>query len=150
MIVVHPPPIHNVPRLRQVQQQLTIQAFITQLPVEAFDIPVLPRTARLDEQRLDARRSEPRLDRLASELRTIVAPDASRASTDHEQFIQRSHHIRAREVPTDLDRQALTRILIDHRQHPESTAALRPIADEVITPHMVLTQRPMTMAGIDS
>jgi len=53
VIVIQPPPIHNVSRLGQAQEQLAVEAFIPQLAVEALDIAILPRAAWFDEQCAD-------------------------------------------------------------------------------------------------
>jgi len=49
VIIVHPPAIHNISRLGQVQEQLAVETFITQLAIERFNVSVLPRAARFDE-----------------------------------------------------------------------------------------------------
>ena len=49
---------HHLGLLQRIED-LAIQAFISQLAVEAFTVPVLPGTARLDVQRLRAHRRQP-------------------------------------------------------------------------------------------
>src|ERR1039458_8105126 len=50
-VVFHPPLLDHDLCLLQRVKNLSIQAFIPQLPVEALAVTVLPRTARLDVQR---------------------------------------------------------------------------------------------------
>lgn len=58
MIIVHTPPVHNVPRLGKAQEQLA---------VEALDVTVLPGRTKLDEQRPDLTLLWPLLDGLRRE-----------------------------------------------------------------------------------
>jgi len=48
------PPAIDPQRLGQAEEQLAVEAFVPQLAIEALHGPVLPRRARLDEQRRDA------------------------------------------------------------------------------------------------
>jgi len=63
VIVIQPPAISNMPRLREAQEQLAVQALAPQCAVERLDVPVLPRGAPLLEpiaaryRDLDIRRS---------------------------------------------------------------------------------------------
>ena len=63
VIVIQPPAISNIPRLREAQEQLAVQALAPQCAVERLDVPVLPRGAPLLEpiaaryRDLDIRRS---------------------------------------------------------------------------------------------
>ena len=48
-IVFDTPAFQDNARLTQIAEEFAIKAFITQLVVKAFNIPVLPRAPRLDE-----------------------------------------------------------------------------------------------------
>jgi hypothetical protein len=50
-----------------------VKAFIAQLVVKAFNVPVLPRTPRLDVERLDLLGLQPLLDAGGDELGPVVA-----------------------------------------------------------------------------
>lgn len=50
-VVVPPPLLDQDTGFLQRVEDLPVQQLIPQLPVERLDVPVLPRTARLDEQR---------------------------------------------------------------------------------------------------
>src|ERR1039458_4936418 len=50
-VVFHPPPLSQNLCLLQRVKNLAVQELISQLPVEALTVPVLPRTPRLDVQR---------------------------------------------------------------------------------------------------
>ena len=51
---------------------LPVEEFIPPRAVEGFDVPVLPRAPRLDEQRLHLQGLEPEPDELRRELRAVV------------------------------------------------------------------------------
>ena len=57
-VVFHPPPLRQNLCLLQRVKDLAVQELIAQLPVEALTVPVLPRTPRLDVQRLRALKRE--------------------------------------------------------------------------------------------
>ena len=72
------------PGRRQSASQLLIleqfprQKLVSQLPVEALRVSVLPRAPRSNVQRLDAQTFQPLPNRLGHELRPIVAADRTR------------------------------------------------------------------------
>jgi hypothetical protein len=71
--IVKPPPLLDEDDgLGKRVEDLTVQELVAQLAVEALDVPVLPRTARLDEQRLDTDPGQPPPYQLGCELRPIV------------------------------------------------------------------------------
>ena len=78
------------------------------------------------------------------ELRAVVAADVPRCTPDRRQLVQERHDVLAAEVPLDLDRQALPRVLVQHHQHPEGAAVRRPVLHEVHAPHLVLPRRTAT------
>src|SRR6516225_5667164 len=73
-VVVHSPPLDHHLRLLQGVEDLALQAFILQLAVEAFTVPILPRTARLDIQGLGSHRRQPLPQSQRNELGSIVGP----------------------------------------------------------------------------
>ena len=71
--IVQPPPLlDEYSGLGQCVEDLPVQELISQLAVEALVVAVLPRTARLDEQRLDAAPGQPASNELRRELRPVV------------------------------------------------------------------------------
>src|SRR5690606_31645918 len=100
--------------LLQRGEDLTVQELITQLPVEALNIPVLPRTARFNVQRLHTNLTQPLPHHLRRELRTVVRTDVIRNATHREQPRQPFQHIIRLELPSNIDRQALPCELIHH------------------------------------
>jgi len=148
VIIIQPPSIDNISRLGEIQEQLTIEALISKLAVEALDVSIFPGTARLDEQCSDILLLQPPLDGLRRELRTVIAANVIRATTQLEQVPKNFNHIRAGKVSGHLDRQALPCELIHNIQHPNPAAAFSPLRHEVIAPDVVLAQWLMTMTGV--
>ncbi len=68
MIVVPSPSLDKDLRLVDSIKDLTIEQFISQLPIEGLDIAVLPRTSRCDVQGLDADLLQPLPDIISGEL----------------------------------------------------------------------------------
>ena len=114
VIVIHSPSIHNVPRFSQAQEQLAVEALISQFAVEALHVAVFPRAARLDEQCLDLLTRQPLFDGLRGKLRPVVAANTLRPATDREKVLQHRDNIFAGKVASDLDRQAFSRVFIHH------------------------------------
>ena len=124
VIVIQSPTIYNIPRLSQAQEQLAIKAFVPELTVEAFNVTILPRTTRLDEQGSDLLGGQPLLDGLAGEFRAVVTPDVFGSATDHKQLFQDLHNVTAGELPGYLDCQTFSCELLNHIEHPEPTTFL--------------------------
>src|SRR5271170_2232545 len=84
-VVVFTPHLDQHLRFRQTVEDLAIQQFIPELPVEAFYVPVLPWAARFDEQGLYAHFRQPLPYYGSRKLRAVVAADVlRRASCCHQ------------------------------------------------------------------
>src|SRR5271156_907952 len=79
-VVFHPPPLRQNLCLLQRIEDFAVQELISQLSVETFTVPVLPRTPRLDVQRLGAHFPQPLPQLLGNELRPIVRTNVLRDS----------------------------------------------------------------------
>lgn len=62
----------------QGREPLVIQAFVTKSPIEAFDICVLHRLAKLGECQLDALGMRPSIQSQTGELRSMIDPNHCR------------------------------------------------------------------------
>ena len=71
-LILPPPSLDQDLGFRERVKDLSVQQFIPQRAVERLDVPVLPRAARLDEQRLHLQGLEPEPDELRRELRAVV------------------------------------------------------------------------------
>ena len=74
-VVFHSPPFDQDLGLQQRIEQLPVEELRAELPVEGFDLAVLPRTAGFDEQRANTQIFQPLANSRSGELRTIVAAD---------------------------------------------------------------------------
>ncbi len=131
-VVVPPPPFGKHLRLEECVEDLPLHQFVTELAIETLDVAVLPERLRLDVERLYADASQPLPDSLRRELAPVVAADVFRDAATHEQVAEPLEDVLARELPGDIDREALTGVLVHDRQHPEGTALGGAVQHEVI------------------
>jgi len=73
-VVVAPPVLDDDLGLAQGVEDFTVERLVAEASVEALDVAVLPRTAPLDIGSLGADSSDPSLDGLGDELRSIIRP----------------------------------------------------------------------------
>ena len=102
-------------------ENLPVEQFIPQFPIERFHIAVLPGVARLDEQRLHLQGREPQADELRRELRTVIGANMGGDPLRDEQVREGVEHIGRSQAPGDDQRETFPRVLIDDRE--ESSAA---------------------------
>jgi hypothetical protein len=84
-IVVPSPLLDQDGGLFECVEDLPAQELVPQLPDERLDVSVLPRTARLVEQRPHAQSSQPVSERPGAELRAVVRPEMRRNAPADEQ-----------------------------------------------------------------
>ena len=77
VVVVVAPEGQFAAGISQAVEDFLVQAFVAQAVVEAFDVAILLRLARVDVVPFDAVRVGPFQDGLAGELGSVVADDAS-------------------------------------------------------------------------
>src|SRR5208283_5937403 len=77
-VVMHSPLLDHHLGLLQRVEDLSVQALIPELAVEAFTVPVLPGTAGLDVQRLRAHGRQPLPQSFRNKLGPIVGPQVFR------------------------------------------------------------------------
>jgi hypothetical protein len=73
VIVFDTPAFQDNVRLLQIAEEFAVKAFIAQLVVKAFNMPVFPRAPRLDVERLDLLGLQPVLDAVGDKLGPVVA-----------------------------------------------------------------------------
>jgi hypothetical protein len=78
---------------------------------------------------------------VSRELGTVVRADIVGYSAADEQIAQSLQQVLAGELPRHINRQALSRVLIDDHQHPKRTAVGCPIRHEVIAPDVIPVAR---------
>jgi len=105
--------------------------------METFYVTVLPRTPRVDIDRLDLVFAQPLLDFSGDKLRAIVTANITRYPLSGHRLFQHGSDLSRRELAFDLDGQRLPGILIQQRHHFQRAPLVSPIEDEIPTPHMV-------------
>ena len=137
-VVFLPPSFNQYLRLRQRVEDLAVEQLVSQLAIKRFDVAVLPRAARLDIQRLYAKFVQPGSNGRGRKLRAVIAADVLWNTSRHEQPRQPFQYILRVQASCRINRQALTRVFIQNREHPNHPAVMRPSLNEVIRPHMIL------------
>ena len=133
--------------LLQRRENLPVEEFVPEFAVEAFDVAVLPRTPRLDEQRLDSQPREPFPDGFGGELGPVIRSDVFRDAVPQHQPGQHPQNVPRALLTGHLDRQALAGELVDHRQELHGPAFAGPLEHEVVRPHVVAIRRPEPDTG---
>jgi hypothetical protein len=72
-ILFNTPAFQDHANFVQIAEEFAVKAFIAQLVVKAFNMPVFPRAPRLDVERLDFLSLQPVLNAVGDKLGTIVA-----------------------------------------------------------------------------
>lgn len=94
-----------------------------------------------NKERLHADAREPLSNLRRGELRTVVAAQISRHAPTDEQIAKSLQDILALEASRHVDRQALTGVLVDERQHSNRSAITRKVRHEVIAPDVIFVRR---------
>ena len=136
-IVVTAPALNHDLSLLQRVEDLPIQELVAQASVEAFDITVLPWTARGDVGRLGANGVNPLPYGLGDELGTVVRPDVRRYSAGDEQVGQNVDHVDGFQLTRNPDCQALVCELFEDVEHAILSPVVGAVFDEVVGPHVI-------------
>ncbi len=88
LIVLLPPLLNQYLRFSQSIEYLTVEQLVSQLPIERFDVAVLPGTPRLYKQRLYTDAIQPSTYRLGRKLRPIIRSDVFRNVLEDKQLKQ--------------------------------------------------------------
>ena len=139
--VVLPPPLFDEHfRLLQRVEDLPLQDFFAQRPVEAFVVAILPRLPGSIYSVFTSTRS--------SHSRTTLAVNSGPLSDRRlaggpwldKELTERLQHIVRPEPSGHYDRQTLPAVFIQHRQHLQRPTVVRPIRHEVIRPDVMAVQ----------
>src|ERR1700722_9754931 len=141
MVVILFPLLGQPLRSGQALKHLQRQELVPEPAVEALGVAVLPRTSRLDVQRLDIHPTQPAPDCSRDELGAVVRADTLRHAAHPKQLGQRVDHILARDAASHLQGQTFARILIHDRQPLELAPARRVIEHKVPAPHVISVLR---------
>ena len=146
-VVVLPPLLDDDAGFLQAVEDFTVQALITQLPIEGLAISVLPGAAGFDVECLCSKLCKPAAYNLRRHLCAIVGPDVFW----HPAF---KHHVghalddtEAVDAAGHLDRQAFPGELVDQGHQSDFAPVMRLRLDKVIAPDMIAMLRSQADAG---
>ena len=143
LVVVNSPRGYDLTGLLQRLKPVLIQTFITKRAVKALDVSVLRRTARLDQDVLDAVLLCPCHEGPASKLPPVVSSDSLGITAKHGGSIQQSCHVMPADAKVRCDVHALAREVVCYGQALDAPGdGARPangIADEVHASQVWLT-----------
>ena len=116
----------------QCVEELPVQEFIPELTVERLYVTILPGTSGLDVERLHTDLPEPVPNRRRRKLCPVVRANVIWRPALNEELKQPLQDVLRAKTPSHAYRKALTRVLIYDHQHPDRTAIVRAIEDEVV------------------
>src|SRR5215813_11305325 len=140
-IVVTPPLLDHDLRFRAGSKPFKAKTFIPELAVKAFVCTVLPWLAGIAERHVHAVVRSPLQDSPRDELRTVVRAQVARRTMNADQLGQHFNHAPRANRSGHVNRQAFTRVLIDHGQTLQLLAAGTRIEYEVIRPDVPCPRR---------
>src|SRR5690606_20208005 len=132
LVVVPSPLADHLASLRQRGEPVLVEALVAELAVEALDVAVLHRAARLDQQVFDAVALRPGDKDPAGELRTVVGANRPGIAPETGGLVQHAHDIGAADAVIDGDVDGLVREVVGHGQALETAAAGQRVTDEVV------------------
>src|ERR1051325_2446867 len=119
---------------KQIPEPTRVQAFVPQLPAEAFHKRILHRPPRLNMHQLDLPLQRPRQKTPARKLRPVVAANRFRRSALRHNLPQIPRHSPTRKSAIRFQRQTFSRVHVDHAQHAKLPSALRRIMHKIQCP----------------
>lgn len=93
-----------------------VEAFVAELSVGAFDVPVLHGAARLNQQMLDAMSLRPGDESPTGELRTVVGSHSTRVPAKAGGLVKYTHYVGAADAVIDSNVDAFVAEVIGDRQ----------------------------------
>ena len=124
-IVVVPPRLHNVTGCGQAREPVLVETLVPKAPVEALDVGVLHRLARINEVQTHPVLVGPGIHRPPRELWPIVDHDQIRQAPFSAQPVQDPRNPETRERGIDLGGQALPGVVVNHRFTPDENKAVK-------------------------
>jgi hypothetical protein len=134
VIVLLLPALDSGSGLRQTGKPMQIETHIAELPVEALQVTVLRRLARLDEVQGDAMRIRPRVQEMPRKLGAIVDGDLLWHAMGCDQLVEDADNSLAWQGRIDLNRQAFPRHGVEHVLRTETASVGERIQHEVHGP----------------
>ena len=141
-VVVLAPLLDDDGGFLQAVEDLSIEQFIAQFPVEGFAVAVLPGASGCDVQRLSSEFCEPAAHDLCRHLRAVIGPDVFRHASGEHHIGHGLDDAKAVDPASHPDRKALPGELVDQRHQSNLSPIMGLRLDEVVTPHMIAMLRP--------
>jgi len=137
LVEVLPPNGDGRSSLRQCLEPVLVQALVAKLAVEALDVAVLHRPARLDQEMANAVGLRPRHEGPAGELRAIVGANGPWIAAEDGCLIEQPGYILARDAIVGGDVDTLMAEVICHGQTLDAPTIGQAVADEIHAPHLI-------------
>lgn len=117
--------------------KFAVEAFVAQGAVKALDMPILPRAAGFDIERLDPAPDQPLLEHSGDKLRAIVTADVLGQPSFAFQPFHRRDQVMGRQLAGHVQLQALPAVFIQDRQNAQPASVVRAICHEVPRPDVI-------------
>lgn len=127
--------------LAEILEDVTVEDFGPEGPVEPLNLGILSWLAKLDVDERDPVSGCPVLQGLADELRPIVETQALRLAECFDQFVERADDAAGRQAGVDLDPQRFAVEVVVDVEGPEPPAGPQGIRHEVCRPCVIGSQR---------
>src|SRR5579875_275928 len=117
--------------VRRRLEQFPLQKLVPEPAMKRLDVAVLPRTPGRHRHRLGPLLRKPAGQRLADELRTVVASYSGRRPTPADHPSQHPAHVRPSQRSAYMQRQAFPSVFVHQRQPLECSSRNRAVGDKV-------------------
>ena len=118
-VVFFAPDRRDAARFEQIGENLTLQALVAHLAVEAFVVSILPRPPRFDKAAADVRLPQPTLQARGDELRTVVTAHVPWSAVLKDGVTERFNDRCAVQAMSNHDGDAVARVLVEDWSSPE-------------------------------
>lgn len=136
-VVIPSPLLNDLSGFRKAREQVRIQAFFAELPIEAFDETVIRRLPWPDELQLDTVRMSPAIQSFAGKFRTVVHANGLGAFPLEPQRFQHPGYTFPRYGSIRLQARTSPVPEVHHRQHPDAAAVVQAVAHEIHGPMLI-------------
>ncbi len=141
-VVVLAPLLDDDGGLLQAVEDLSVEQFIAQFPVEGFAVAILPGATGFDVKCLSPELCKPAAHDLCCHLCAVVRADVFRHASGPHHIGHGLDDAEAVNATGHPDRKALPGELVDQRHQSELSPIMGLRLDEVIAPNMIAMLRP--------
>ena len=122
-VIGGPPSLDFALGVVEAKESIDVQTLLPQPSVEESDFGVVGRLAGPAEVHLDVPFVGAAVHHLADELSAVICLDHGRQTALRHDRVEGSDHVFFLQALPDVDRQALARLVVDHRQHAQLPAS---------------------------